>query len=237
MFAFCDAPVVVTGITDATYLYHELKQLEQWIQEANYMVSSLEYQIMVLQQLDQGTWTGFVNAFNDETASLDTFNTAIQALPQLTNASSDSGLYTFAQQTSNLTSEMDAANNVVNQTNVLVQQTPVVAQLIQGGFNNVRGASGPLQALQGTAQILGGMGQEIRTLEMTDYATLTFFTTVLQVDQKNERAAEAGWDDFTPADADPADPASTSPFYVDASSKLEMQQHISGNSITTFDGE
>lgn len=189
---------VITGITDPNMLLKinqdlivDAEKIAEDITFVQQLNSTIQYQIKVLQQLSSGSWQGFVDAFNNETLAVNSFNTAVSNQSVTAQVLGAADAAALAQNTSILTNQMNAACNLVNKTNALISQTPTNVNNMQQGVMAIKSAQGDLQALQALGQVLSGVGSEMAAVHETLYANSQYLTTVVQA-QAAQEAIDAG---------------------------------------------
>jgi conjugal transfer/entry exclusion protein len=74
---------------------------------------------------------------------------------------------------------MQSANELVRSTDTLVKATEFNAKLIEQGISNSMGAKNTLQALQGNAQILTALGNEMQAVSGLLYSEQRFIQTLI----------------------------------------------------------
>jgi conjugal transfer/entry exclusion protein len=147
---------------------------------------SLQYQIQAAQALSEGSWDGFVEFFNYETAAIAGYNDTIANLDKIAPfVDTESDTYqTLAARSANMKRSMDAANEMVRSTDSLVKQTEANAQLVRTGIRDVSNAPNTLQALQGQAKILSAVASESRASTQLLYTQQRYLQTVRDNDER-----------------------------------------------------
>jgi hypothetical protein len=160
---------------------------------------SLQYQVRAAQALAEGSWDGFVEFFDYQTAAVagysqsltDLNNITDMLLPKDKQELFDSDTYKdLKRRAANMSEAMDAANEMVRATDNLVKQSERNARLIQRGLQSAADAGNPLQALQGQAMIFSAIASESHASSRL-LGTQLRYLQVLE-NHRNENAALSG---------------------------------------------
>ena len=134
--AFAQIPTTVTSINDPGTLLSWINDAQRYattienaIQQLQLADQTLEYQISAAKQLESGSWQGFVNAWNDESVSVNNFAALMANMPSLSQIQAiqelvDTQGYQAASANMKVfQTNWNNATNIVHTTDTLVKNT------------------------------------------------------------------------------------------------------------------
>jgi conjugal transfer/entry exclusion protein len=215
-------------------------QITQAVNTLLTLNQSLQYQIQAAEALAEGSWEGFVDFFDYQTAAIGGFTSSILNVNEITDAFSkysvdpETGQGSFAhafdsdnyerlkQHAVNINRSMAAANDMVRSTDSLIDQTERSYKMIERGVRNTSGASSPLQALQGQAQILAAIAGESASATQLMYSQQRFLQTVIQNTQETNMLNQELTKEFIDFDID------NNPYYTSPEIRRNVRESLSG---------
>jgi hypothetical protein len=157
------AQLATADIIDPQQLLHNIQEMAQLVSTAETTIQQLQeadqmvqYQIMALQQLSSGTWTGFVSAWGLETATLQNLQTLSNQIPALGDA----------LDMNDFMKGWYAATGIVNASNTIIQDTQSREQLWNQTMANSSGSQTLVGQLQTTNYALSLVGGELADLQL-----------------------------------------------------------------------
>jgi conjugal transfer/entry exclusion protein len=166
---------------------------------------SLQYQVRAAQALAEGSWEGFVEFFDYQTAAVAGYSSSLADLNNVTDMllpKDRQGLFSsetykdLKTRAENMSKAMNAANDMVRATDNLVEQSERNARLIQRGVNNASNAGNPLQALQGQAMIFSAIASESQASSRLLGTQLRYLQVLEENRNKNEELGRQRADEF-----------------------------------------
>jgi conjugal transfer/entry exclusion protein len=172
---------------------------------------SLQYQIRAAEALSEGSWDGFVDYFDYQTAAIAGFTSSVASLNDVDDEFFDAkegGYASILEHAQNINRSMDAANRVVRSTDYVVEQSEYNAEAVERGFMNSANASNPLQALQAQGQIISAMASESRAVTQLLYAQHRYLQTLIDASEARAALNQAETADLmrAPDEFDPDNP-------------------------------
>jgi conjugal transfer/entry exclusion protein len=209
VLSFAQIPVTITSNSDpGTILYYinEGQRYANTIENAIQMLqtadTSLQYQIQALQQLDSGTWQGFVNAWNDETVSINGYTSLVASLPSLSQIQTVADLVNSSDYTAalagmrTLQTNWGYATNIVHSTDNLVKNTSNRQTLWAQAQAASAYANGPVAELQAVNQELGLIGGEVQDMNLNLQAWKDYFVAQNEQQQMQAKLRQQQADSF-----------------------------------------
>ena len=179
LYLSAQIPTTITSDTDPGTIAGRIQELEDLAQQIQNGIQTLraademvEYQIQALQQLSQGTWQGFVNAWDYETGALNNFAYLSSQIAPLSDAVD---MATFMKTWS-------AATTIVHSTDNLIKNTQMREALWQQTTASAQTSNGLLSQLQAANQALGLLGGEVQDIHMALGAWKQYFVTRQEIE-------------------------------------------------------
>jgi conjugal transfer/entry exclusion protein len=206
---FAQVPVTVTSITDPGTLVqrindaqHFAQTIQNAVQQLQTATESLQYQIMALQELEKGSWQGFVNAWNDETVALNGYIQIVDQMPSLSQIQAvadlvqSQGYKAAVSDLRTLQGNWARAGNIVHTTDTLIKNTATRQQLwsqIQSQSSSSQSAIAQLQTMN---EALGLVGGEVRDLNMNMGSWKDYFVAQVEQQQMQQKIQDQEADGF-----------------------------------------
>jgi len=151
--------------------------LQNAVKQAQDAALAVQYQVKAVQSLQAGSWDGFVQAYNYQTAVFGQFRQTIDDFGNYNDENikamlQDPNYKTFAQRIKMLDESMRASNGIVQTTNMLVQNTAANMKASGDLVNQSRVVDGVNEQAQIASQQMAILASELADIQQVLSATL-----------------------------------------------------------------